>query len=246
MSNTFTWFEKFGDAIAGMPKDKGDELIAALVRYGALGEEPEFDDWALESMFVVMRDDIECSVKSRNENKGGRPKKTKDSADAKPPVSDSAKPPVSGNENPGFSDSQNPPTGKKQNPIQDKTIQDNTEDLKELPSGRPDDSVPYSEIVGYLNAKAGTAYKPSGNKTRTVIRARWGEGFRLDDFRAVVDAKTAEWKGDERMSRYLRPETLFGTKFEGYLQTAPLAATAKQGAGALSAAHAPDYTREGW
>lgn len=75
----------------------------------------------------------------------------------------------------------------------------------------------YAPIVAYLNEKAGTKYKATTPKTQTLIRARLSEGFTLDDFKAVIDLKCAEWLGDAKMSKYLRPETLFSPKFEGYL-----------------------------
>ena len=75
----------------------------------------------------------------------------------------------------------------------------------------------YLPIVSYLNQKAGTNYRPTTPKTKTAIKARLSEGFTVDDFKIVIDKKCAEWVGNEKMERYLRPETLFGTKFEGYL-----------------------------
>lgn len=75
----------------------------------------------------------------------------------------------------------------------------------------------YLGVVSYLNQKAGTKYKPTTPKTKTAIKARLSEGFTVDDFKTVIDKKCAEWLGDEKMEKYLRPETLFGTKFEGYL-----------------------------
>ncbi len=81
------------------------------------------------------------------------------------------------------------------------------------------DVIPYQEIVDYLNLKAGTSYRHSTSSTQKLIRARWNEGFRLDDFKQVIDNMTAKWKGDPKMEQYLRPQTLFGTKFESYLQT---------------------------
>lgn len=76
------------------------------------------------------------------------------------------------------------------------------------------------EAVEYLNQKNGTKYRASSKKTQTCVRARVKDGFTLEDFKAVIDAKVAQWGDDEKMSEYLRPETLFGTKFEGYLQNA--------------------------
>lgn len=74
-----------------------------------------------------------------------------------------------------------------------------------------------SEIISYLNQKTGAMYKASTKKTQSCVKARFAEGFTVDDFKTVIDKKCAEWIGDEKMEKYLRPETLFGTKFEGYL-----------------------------
>jgi uncharacterized phage protein (TIGR02220 family)/predicted phage replisome organizer len=75
----------------------------------------------------------------------------------------------------------------------------------------------YISIVEYLNQKAGTNYRASTKKTQTCIHARLAEGFTIDDFKTVIDKKCADWLTDPKMEQYLRPETLFGTKFESYL-----------------------------
>ncbi|WP_407399613.1 phage replisome organizer N-terminal domain-containing protein [Treponema sp.] len=79
-----------------------------------------------------------------------------------------------------------------------------------------EEEIDYISIVDYLNAKAGTKFKPGSDKTRRLIRARWNEGFRLDDFKTVIENKCKSWLGSD-MEKFLRPETLFGTKFESYL-----------------------------
>ncbi|MFB3194866.1 conserved phage C-terminal domain-containing protein [Staphylococcus pseudintermedius] len=86
-------------------------------------------------------------------------------------------------------------------------------------SGNPT-AYPYREVINYLNKQTGKQYKSTTKKNQTVIRARTDEGFTLDDFKKVIDNKVAEWKGTD-MEKYLRPETLFGTKFEGYLNQTP-------------------------
>jgi uncharacterized phage protein (TIGR02220 family)/predicted phage replisome organizer len=95
-------------------------------------------------------------------------------------------------------------------------------DLKILPGeeAAPDD-IPFAEIVGYLNEKCGTGFKASGDKTKKLIKARWNEGHRVEQFKRVIDTKQAEWGEDPNMVIYLRPETLFGTKFESYLNQRP-------------------------
>lgn len=74
----------------------------------------------------------------------------------------------------------------------------------------------YKEIISYLNEKAGTNYRSSSKTTRQHIHARLEEGYSVEDFQRVIDNKCADWKGTE-WEKYLRPTTLFGTKFESYL-----------------------------
>ena len=77
-------------------------------------------------------------------------------------------------------------------------------------------------ILSYLNEKAGTSYRASSKKTQSLINARFNETFTIDDFKRVIDIKVAEWGNDEKMSKFLRPETLFGPKFESYLNQKPV------------------------
>lgn len=79
------------------------------------------------------------------------------------------------------------------------------------------DDIPYKEIIDYLNEKTGSQFRNTTKKTQTLIKARFAEGFNLDDFKKVIDTKATEWLNDSKMSKFLRPETLFGTKFESYL-----------------------------
>lgn len=77
--------------------------------------------------------------------------------------------------------------------------------------------IPYAEIINYLNEITGKNFKPGSIKTREMIHARYREGFTFEEFKRVIDIKTAEWKSDLAWNKFLRPETLFGTKFESYL-----------------------------
>ena len=72
------------------------------------------------------------------------------------------------------------------------------------------------EVLEYLNEKTGSRYRNSNNSLKH-IRARLNENFTVEDCKAVIDKKCQEWKGDPKMEQYLRPETLFGSKFENYL-----------------------------
>lgn len=74
----------------------------------------------------------------------------------------------------------------------------------------------YKIIINYLNTKSNKNYKYSTKKTQALIHARCEDGYTIDDFKKVIDIKCADWVGTE-WEQYLRPETLFGNKFEGYL-----------------------------
>ena len=84
---------------------------------------------------------------------------------------------------------------------------------------KKDNSNIYSLIINYLNIKAFTSYKISTKNTQSLINARLKEGYTVEDFKKVIDSKCKEWL-DTDFDKYLRPATLFGTKFENYLNEA--------------------------
>lgn len=92
----------------------------------------------------------------------------------------------------------------------------NKKDIVEQSSTAP---IPYEEIVQYLNQKTGKNFKSTSKATQRHIKARFTDGFVLDDFKQVIDNKCGDWLRDRKMKEYLRPETLFGAKFESYLNS---------------------------
>lgn len=87
---------------------------------------------------------------------------------------------------------------------------------------RPTKEYPYGKVIEYLNAKTGKQFSADTKDTRRYIKARCDEGRTLEDFYKVIDNMVAKWKGDAKMQDYLRPQTLFGTKFESYLNASPV------------------------
>lgn len=83
-----------------------------------------------------------------------------------------------------------------------------------------DTSSQIHQIVEYLNEKTGCSYKASTADTQKRIKARLREHFSVDDFKEVIDDRVAEWENNPSMKEYLRPYTLFSSKFESYLQHA--------------------------
>lgn len=87
--------------------------------------------------------------------------------------------------------------------------------------------VPYKEIITYLNEKTGKKLRWDVKSNQKEIKARFNEGYTLDDFKTVIDKKYHEWgrkptkeelqRGVKDMRIYLRPKTLFGSNFDVYL-----------------------------
>ena len=104
-----------------------------------------------------------------------------------------------------------------------------------------DNKINYNNIVDCLNSKAKTNYRSTTPKTQSLIRARMNEGFTENDFKKVIDNKCKEWIGTE-FEKFLRPETLFGNKFENYLNANII--ERKKDKTELSSARKREYTKE--
>ena len=90
----------------------------------------------------------------------------------------------------------------------------NEKAIREIKKGSPknyEQRIP----IAYLNQKLGKNYRFIDRNTKPV-NARLREGYTIDDFKTVIDKKVAEWQNGT-MAKHLKPETLFGTKFDGYL-----------------------------
>ena len=74
----------------------------------------------------------------------------------------------------------------------------------------------YKAVIDKLNNETGKNFKATTPKTKSLIDARLRENFILEDFYIVIENKTKQWKNTDR-EQYLRPQTLFSSKFEGYL-----------------------------
>src|SRR5699024_466744 len=95
------------------------------------------------------------------------------------------------------------------------TSNNNTRDI--YTTSRNSTRVPYKEIIDYLNEKTGRNYKHKAKINQRVIKARMNEDYIIEEVKSVIDKKTDEWNNDVKMKEFLRPETLFGTKFDRYL-----------------------------
>lgn len=102
---------------------------------------------------------------------------------------------------------------------------------KEYMSGKPDEGkpIPFKQIIEHLNVSAASSYKHTAASNQDLIKARWNEGYNLEDFITVIDHKAKEWIGNNEMEAYLRPKTLFAKgHFDEYLNQAKKALRKKQ------------------
>lgn len=106
--------------------------------------------------------------------------------------------------------------------VSPKTVHTKEKNTKETITKETIRDVLRSQIIEYLNKITHSKYKPNTPVTVKHINARLKEGFVLEDFKYVVDVKWAEWgskftKEGKSCEDWMRPITLFGPKFEGYL-----------------------------
>lgn len=195
---------------------EGDELIGMIVRYLRTGEEPSPRTDAQRMALAMVRPVLDKSRKrivagseggsrsvSRTESKQSSKRQSKQ-------VSKTPSEPGSEEESNAESKQASDISSSSSIPLPDSPSE-------EEGCGEEDGGIPYTEIVAALNGALGTSYRPTSKKTRQLIHARWAEGFRFPDFEAVIATMAAAWGDDPKMSAYLRPETLFGPKFESYL-----------------------------
>ena len=196
MRDSFVFYRSFYEAIADLPDADLAACFRAISEYALNDIEPEVPGIA-KTVFKMAKPQIDANTKRyQNGAKGGRPVK---------------------------SDADNNQTITKQKPNNNQTkpkceirkpnVNDN------VSSGTSADTTveyPYAAVIDYLNIKTGAKYLSTSRDTRKLIRERCDEGFKYEDFMKVIDKKVQEWKGTD-YEKFLRPSTLFGTKFESYL-----------------------------
>lgn len=179
------------------PKEKRNEFIGKVLDFYFKDEKPNF---ILNSFEEVIWSNISkpiISYKSKvlNGSKGGRPKKTESKTESKTEMESESK------------------------TTSDVFVHVNVYD-NILENKGYGEKKPFKEIIDYLNQKANTHFKYNSKSTQSKINARLNEGYVLDDFIVVIDKKCDEWLNTE-FEQYLCPDTLFGPKFEKYLNQKP-------------------------
>lgn len=180
------------------PKEKRNEFIGKILDFYFKDEKPNFNQNSFEEIIWLNISKPIISYKSKvlNGSKGGRPKKTESKTEMKSEIESESK------------------------TTSDVFVHVNVYD-NILENKGYGEKKPFKEIIDYLNKKANTHFKYNSKTTQSKINARLNEGYNLNDFIAVIDKKFIEWNNTE-FEQYLCPETLFGPKFEKYLNQKPL------------------------
>ena len=199
MKESFVFYKSFYESIKEVDDNIQLELFKAICEYSLNDEEIELTPIS-KALFTLMKPIIDSAKKRyvasvENGKKGGRPRKEENLE--KP--------------NQNLEETQTKPN-------QNLNVNDNVNvnDNINIYSPAKAEQIPYEEIIDYLNFKTNSNYKHTTQKTKDLIKARINNGFTLEDFKKVIDNKSKEWLGTD-FEKFLRPETLFGNKFEGYL-----------------------------
>ena len=74
----------------------------------------------------------------------------------------------------------------------------------------------YVSVISYFNNKFNKNYNYKDKYLKNLIAKKLSEGYKVEDFIKVIDNKESSWKNTD-YEKFLRPETLFGDKFNLYL-----------------------------
>lgn len=209
-------------------RDDQDKAIASLVRFFFTGEEPSDLTGTAKMPFLAFRGRIGKS-KINQRNASGRRSETLSETESETPSeakseTESETPSETRSESTSETESE---TVSESRAFFDSHKKEREREKEEIPNGISKKTtvgkIPTDEadrIIAYFNEATNSNYKPRSKLTLEKLNARWREGYRFEDFKAVIDDRVRAWKGDPKSEEWLRPKTLFSENFESYLQTA--------------------------
>ena len=193
-------FVVYGDTKAVVDElsdEQAGRLFRGMLEYFVDGDDPDFDD-VLKLVFIPIRQQMDRNADKYNkmcDRNRENAKKRWDAVGCGRIRSDA----VDANINTNTNTDTNKDTGT------------NTE------SPEQSDDISLS-LVSYLNSKTGSSYSDT-EQVRELIESKLDDGYSIEDLKSVIDKKSVEWSCDGKMRSYLRPSTLFGDKFEEYLNS---------------------------
>ena len=212
------FYRSFFEALRELDSDTKALLYDSIFEYGLNFKEPVLTGVA-KTVFTLIRPQLDANIRkfengkkgAEHGAKGGRPTADEPENNRKETPKEPLKnPTVTPNVNAKGNENPNPNQNSK-----DTKVSPEKGNASALTNERVKAACEY--IIGYLNTKTGKAFKPDSKDTVRMIRARLSEGYEWPNFRTVIDGRCSIWGADPKMAEYLRPVTLFGTKFESYL-----------------------------
>ena len=225
MKNSFVIMDSWAVALEGLPEHSTSELIKMICRYQMTGDAGQTTDLTANALFTAWKPTIDennrryeemCIKRSEAGKKGNAIRWAhKSQNDSKQSQTD---------RNALQSDSKASQRHRKHiakiadSDSDSDSVSKDKEYIVELAL---DHSSEIKQIIDYLNERTQSHFSPKTAETRKSINARLKEGYTVDDFKKVIDAKVKDWGDNPEMREYLRPQTLFRpSNFESYLNEA--------------------------
>jgi len=234
MRTQFTFYKSFDDIMEDLTDKQIAQYMRALLDVQFLRvriEDVKFDDKILSIVWKSQRHSIQTSIDGYIASQQNSKVKTPYLgvyAEENTPKADKNTPSEGGKIDPyegGRQQEQEQVKEQEQEQVKEQE-QEQVKEQEQYAVGQSHDDAPQPpeepnsnlirEIISHLNQVAKSNYKPSTPKTRSLINTRLKEGFTLDDFKQVHIIKYSEWVGTD-FEKFIRPETLYSNKFEGYL-----------------------------
>ena len=86
------------------------------------------------------------------------------------------------------------------------TLKDYVDSIN-IPSAVGKYEIPARDVLSHLNTLNGTKLKAIGK-----IAQRLSEGYSVNDLKRIAEVKCDEWGDDRTMAKYLKPQTLYGSR----------------------------------
>lgn len=218
---SFSFFDSYFEAVNSLNEDDKKIMLVSIVDYVFKDEEPQLNG-TLKALWTFIKLSLDTS--KQRSKLGQKKSKTETSKEQKKNKTKSKEKQNKVKRETKQSQSENILCNHNHNHNHILNLKSNNLEKIEYDEEKPlkvaDDTgllaTTTKKVIDYLNKKAKTGFRYSGKTTKGKIQARLNEGYKLDDFTVVIDNKTKDWLGTE-FEKYLCPETLFGNKFEKYL-----------------------------
>lgn len=202
MSNDQKGFIVYGDikpVVDRLSDEEAGQLLRGMLDYFLTGKEPKFQG-VLEFVFIPIKQQMDRNADKYEQRCEKNRENIKKRWSKDTTVYDRIR---------TYTNDTNTNTNTDTNTKTEKETNTNT-----MSAGTDASSLSLS-LIRYLNEKTGSRYTPD-----MAVNQIWDlleQGYTEADMRKVIDRKYAEWWNDEKMRDYLRPSTLFGSKFPEYL-----------------------------